>query len=217
VADPLFDETPDSTFFRKPVTVSSPFFEDQFLPTIFTHAVVAGGAGHIFGGGKRLPLRFWVLSVVCSILPDSDVVSFSFGLPYSHFFGHRGFFHSILFASVLSVFVVCVFFRSYKLFSKTWWIYVSYFFVAGASHGVLDAFTDGGLGIALFSPFDSTRYFFPFRPLLVSPIGLKSFFSEWGAKVMITEVIYAWLPLLVLIIVVRIIRHKSSNPIRRNW
>ena len=179
------------------------------MPTIFTQAVVAGGVGHIFGGGKRLPLRFWVLSVVCAILADADVVSFSFGLPYSHFFGHRGFFHSIFFASVLSVFVVCVFFWSYKLFSKLWWIYVSYFFVVGANHGVLDAFTDGGLGIALFSPFDSTRYFFPWRPLLVSPIGLGAFFSDWGAKVMISEVIYVWFPLLVLLIVVRIIRFKS--------
>jgi len=186
------------------------------LPSIITHAVVAGGAGHIFGGGKSLPLRFWVLSVVCSILPDADVVSFSFGLPYSHFFGHRGFFHSICFAFVLSVFVVCVFFRSYKPFSKPWWVYVLYFFVVGASHGILDAFTDGGLGIALFSPFDSTRYFFPWRPLLVSPIGLNAFFSEWGAGVMITEVIYVWVPLLVLVGTVRIMRPKSSEPIRRN-
>ena len=186
------------------------------MPTIFTHAVVAGGAGHIFGGGKRLPLRFWVLSVVCSILPDADVISFSFGLPYSHFFGHRGFFHSICFASVLSVFVVCVFFRSYKPFSKTWWIYVSYFLVVGTSHGVLDTLTNGGLGIALFSPFDSTRHFFPCRPILVSPIGLKAFFSDWGARVMISEVIYVWLPLLVLAIIVRLIRLKSSGQIYEN-
>jgi inner membrane protein len=45
-----------------------------------------------------------------------------------------------------------------------------------ASHGILDAMTDGGLGVAFFSPFDDTRCFFPFRPIKVSPIGL-SFFS----------------------------------------
>jgi hypothetical protein len=40
-----------------------------------------------------------------------------------------------------------------------------YFFVVTASHGALDAMTDGGLGIAFFAPFDNTRYFFPFRPI----------------------------------------------------
>ena len=104
-----------------------------------------------------------------------------------------------------------MFFGSHKPFSKTWRIYVSCFFVVGASHGVLDAFTDGGLGIALFSPFDSTRYFFPCRPLLVSPIGLKAFLSDWGVRVLITEVIYVWLPFLVLVVTVRVIRRRSSN------
>src|SRR5579872_845956 len=51
----------------------------------------------------------------------------------------------------------------------------SYFFVVTASHGVLDAMTDGGLGIAFFAPFDNTRYFFPFRPIKVSPIGFSFF------------------------------------------
>nr|HRC76832.1 rhodanese-like domain-containing protein [Kouleothrix sp.] len=32
-------------------------------------------------------------------------------------------------------------------------------------HGVLDAMTDGGLGVAFFAPFSATRYFFPFRPI----------------------------------------------------
>jgi hypothetical protein len=32
--------------------------------------------------------------------------------------------------------------------------------------------TDGGLGCALFWPFDTTRYFAPWRPIPVSPIGL---------------------------------------------
>ena len=132
------------------------------------------------------------------------------------FLGTEAFCIQFFFALVLSVFVVCVFFRSYKLFSKLWWIYVSYFFVVGASHGVLDAFTDGGLGIALFSPFDSARHFFPCRPLLVSPIGLKAFLCDWGARVMITEVIFVWLPLLVLLIVVRIIRFKSYRRLFKN-
>jgi membrane-bound metal-dependent hydrolase YbcI (DUF457 family) len=59
-----------------------------------------------------------------------------------------------------------------------------------ASHGVLDAMTDGGLGIAFFAPFDNTRYFFPFRPVKVSPIGL-SFFSARGLDVIWSELLWA--------------------------
>jgi inner membrane protein len=57
------------------------------------------------------------------------------------------------------------------------------FFLITASHGILDAFTNGGLGIALFSPFDNSRYFFPFRPIQVSPIG-AGFFSMRGLRVL---------------------------------
>jgi inner membrane protein len=53
-----------------------------------------------------------------------------------------------------------------------------YFFLSAASHGLLDALTDGGLGVAFFSPFEQTRYFFPVRPVAVSPIGIREFFNE---------------------------------------
>jgi inner membrane protein len=174
------------------------------LPTIITHAIVASGAGKIFARGQRLPARFWYLSILCSVLPDADIIRFSFGIHYSHVLGHRGFFHSIFFALLLSFFVVITFFRDCKLFSKKWWLYISYFFLVGASHGILDAFTNGGLGIALFSPFDTRRYFFPWRPIMVSPIGFQAFISDWGARVIICEAIYVWLPLVILVIAFRI-------------
>jgi inner membrane protein len=53
----------------------------------------------------------------------------------------------------------------------------TYLFLATASHGVLDAMTDGGLGVAFFSPFDNRRYFLPWRPIVVSPISIARFFS----------------------------------------
>jgi len=40
-----------------------------------------------------------------------------------------------------------------------------------ASHGVLDAMTTGGLGAALLWPFTDARYFAPWRPIPVAPIG----------------------------------------------
>ena len=50
-----------------------------------------------------------------------------------------------------------------------------YLLLCTASHGLLDAMTDGGLGVAFFSPLDTTRYFFSFRPAVVSPIGIGKF------------------------------------------
>ena len=53
--------------------------------------------------------------------------------------------------------------------------------------------TDGGLGVAFFAPFDDTRYFFPFRPIKVSPIGL-SFFSARGLDVIWSEFLLVCIP-----------------------
>ncbi len=48
--------------------------------------------------------------------------------------------------------------------------------------------TDGGLGCALFWPFDLTRYFAPWRPISVSPLGFD-FLSVSGAFVTAVEAI----------------------------
>ena len=66
--------------------------------------------------------------------------------------------------------------------------------VLGASHGILDAMTDGGLGIALLAPFANTRYFLPWAPIPVAPIGLAAFFSKWGLEIIEWEMVYIWLP-----------------------
>ena len=70
------------------------------------------------------------------------------------------------------------------------WLYL---FLATISHGLLDAMTGGGLGVAFFAPFVNTRYFFPFRPIRVSPIG-SSFFSARGFTVLESEIIWIWIP-----------------------
>jgi inner membrane protein len=58
--------------------------------------------------------------------------------------------------------------------------------------------TNGGLGVAFFAPFNNQRYFFPFRPLLVSPIGVDPFFTTRGLKVIFSELVWIWFPSLVL-------------------
>jgi inner membrane protein len=180
------------------------------VPTIFSHAVVAVAAGKAFTANK-VPNHFWLLSIACSILPDADVIGLYVGVPYSHFFGHRGFFHSPFFSLLLSIFIVSVFFKELEIFSQQWFYYFIFFFLVSASHGILDAFTNGGLGIALLSPFDNTRYFFPWTPIMVSPIGIKGFLSRWGLRVIISEMVWIWLPAFLILMVLSLVRGMAAK------
>lgn len=142
------------------------------------------------------PWDFWACSALAAILPDADVVGFLFGVNYLDTFGHRGFTHSLLFAACFGPFVTAVLYRHAARFSRAFWVLSAHFAVVTASHGVLDAMTDGGEGVAFFSPFELGRYFFPWRPLVVSPIGMK-FFSRWGVAVLESELVYAIVPAIV--------------------
>jgi inner membrane protein len=159
------------------------------MASAFTHAFFAAAMGRVYAATSR-PARFWLLSMFCAVLPDADVIGFVFGVPYGSMFGHRGITHSLAFALALGVAVVILFFRGAANRAAL----ACYFFLVTASHGALDALTNGGLGVAFFAPFSGARYFFPFRPVEVSPIGLSSFFSEWGLAVIRSELLWVWLP-----------------------
>lgn len=166
------------------------------MPTIFTHAVAAFGLGALFYR-REVPKSIWVLGAVCSALPDSDVAAFAFGIPYEHLLGHRGLSHSLAFAAALAAGLVAIFFRRGVpgLGPGALGLYL---FLATASHGLLDALTDGGLGIAFFAPFNNERFFFPVQPIEVSPIGVQRFFSQRGMAVLRSEVVWVWLPSMAL-------------------
>jgi inner membrane protein len=57
-----------------------------------------------------------------------------------------------------------------------------------ASHGLLDALTDGGKGIALAWPFTDARLFAPWRPIPVAPIG-RRILTGAGLRLMAFEVL----------------------------
>src|SRR5262245_6682515 len=131
--------------------------------------------------GARARVRSWATlgMVALSMLPDADVVAFKLGIPYSDPFGHRGASHSLLFALVAgSLAALAV--RRPRL--APWCIALI------ASHPLLDALTDGGLGVALFWPLSSERFFFPWQPIPVSPIGPR-FFSARGLRVVLVELL----------------------------
>ncbi|HKW64200.1 MAG TPA: metal-dependent hydrolase [Candidatus Acidoferrum sp.] len=169
------------------------------MASAFSHAVAALSIGTCFYR-PGMPKRVWIAGVLCSVLPDVDVVGFHFGIHYGDFWGHRGFTHSLLFAATLATFVAFLAFRRASPGTSLVWIW-TYLFLATASHGFLDAMTDGGLGVAFFSPFNNARYFFPWRPIRVSPIGVSRFFSQRGLEVLQSELLWIWLPSALLAVV----------------
>ena len=50
-----------------------------------------------------------------------------------------------------------------------------------------------------FWPFDQTRYFCDWRPIRVSPFGLKGLLSQRGLSVMLSELRWVWAPCLAVI------------------
>ncbi len=160
---------------------------------------------------EKMPARFWVLSVACGVFPDIDVIGFRLGIRYADVFGHRGFSHSLLFGLLVALLVTLVAFRSERAFSKRWWGLLLFFFSVMVSHGMLDAMTNGGYGVAFFAPFDRTRYFFPWQPLRVSPIGIHGFLSKRGLAIMVSELVYVWIPLIAAGAGLYALRRKSSR------
>ena len=180
------------------------------MPSAFTHAFIAIPLGKAFFE-KEMPPRFWLLAVLCSVLPDIDVFSFYFRTGYGGLFWHRGFTHSLLFAFLLSLTVVWAGFREdHPVYPPRWKLWL-FFFLLSCSHGILDALTGRAYGVAFFSPFDTTRYSFPWAPIKISPIGLKSFFSPWGKEVILSEIRWVWIPSLLLWTGVRGIRWFKSR------
>ncbi len=144
-------------------------------------------------GKSRDSRSSWILMAFYSllaVLPDIDVLAFRLGVPYEAPFGHRGAFHSITFAACVGAAVGIV----SALRRKPWLSYASLAGIVVASHGFLDAMTDGGRGIALFWPFTDQRYFLPWTPIPVAPIG-RSMVSGHGLSIALTE-LWMFSPLL---------------------
>ena len=178
------------------------------MASAFTHAAVAGAIGAAFHR-PEWSARVWVLGAACSIVPDADIIGVPLGISFGSVLGHRGLSHSLFFAAALAAAVVAL--GSRHMPDSVSRARLSlYFFLATASHGVLDALTNGGPGIAFFAPLDNARYFFPVRPLVVSPLGIRPFFSEWGLRVIESELVWIWLPALIFTALVAIARRRIS-------
>ena len=174
------------------------------MPTLVTHPAVPLALG--FGLGSHVvPARLLAAAVVASVLPDADVVAFRFGIPYASPFGHRGLSHSLAFAAAVALLAAACH-RPLRAGPRAAFAVV---FLATASHAVLDALTDGGLGVALLWPFSDARFFAPERPIEVSPLGLRAL-ARRGLDVLASELRWVWAPSLVLALALRFARWRDG-------
>ncbi len=162
------------------------------MTTLITHPLPVLALGLALGP-RVIPPRLLLAGLLFSLLPDADVLAFKFDIAYADAFGHRGFSHSLLFAGLTGVLAAlgcrlldC---RAPQAFAWT--------ALATTSHSLLDAATDGGLGVAWLWPWSEQRFFLPWRPIEVSPF-IQGFFSARGLEVLISEARWVWLPCLAL-------------------
>ena len=138
------------------------------MPTVLAHAAVAAGAFLLWDRGEHPGKKAPLLAAALAALPDLDVAWWgltTYGAPW----GHRGMTHSLTFAVLVGTVVAFVVGKRLRLAGGVWGTAL-FFTLIIASHGVLDGLTNGGYGIAFFSPFDTNRNFLPVTPIPVSPI-----------------------------------------------
>ncbi|WP_040281210.1 metal-dependent hydrolase [Psychroserpens damuponensis] len=172
------------------------------MASIFSHGLVAYTLTKVVDAKSSKLLVF--LAIGSSMLPDLDVIGFALGIDYLDPFGHRGFSHSIVFAVIWTTLLTFFFGNSRKL------VVAVVLFLSTISHGILDAMTSGGKGVGFFIPFDNSRYFFPFRGIKVSPIGVEKFFSEWGIRVIMSEIQYIAMPCIIILLLHYFMSKKSD-------
>jgi inner membrane protein len=176
------------------------------VPSVFSHAIV--GATLVACGVSRPRASVVALGAALAVVPDLDVAGLAFGWGLDHPLGHRGLSNSLPAAAALAgVAMLAIPSRPAESRWRLWLVLA----LAAASHGILDAFTNGGRGVAFFAPVVDTRWHFPARPIEVSPIGVWSFFSRRGLEVLTNEVVWLWAPSLAALAVSWAIRRPSGQ------
>jgi inner membrane protein len=155
------------------------------MPTILSHPAVPLAIGFGLGSGA-ISGRLLLAGIAASIAPDLDV----YIAHYWSAIAHRGITHTPI-AAALGGLCAALIARALRTTPLKAFLFV---FVCLLSHPLLDMCTNGGSGIPLFWPLDDERYFMPWTPIEVSPLGIRRFFSERGVEVLTSEIVWVWLP-----------------------
>jgi len=148
------------------------------MPSVISHFAAGASLALPFTGLNAAtravrPAGLVLAAGVLAVAPDLDTL-FLGAIPYGHFYGHRGFFHSPCFALFVSIAAASLVFAVSRHFTWSGWLTVSCAFcLAVVSHGVLDGMSDGGLGVMLLYPWSDRRVFLPWRPFPAPPMRIS--------------------------------------------
>lgn len=135
-----------------------------------THIALGACMGEAFAG-KKLGKKAMLWGVLAQSIPDIDFVASFWMDPATNLLAHRGFTHSILFCSVLSVLLALIaeyWHRPHNISLQKW---ILFFGGVIFAHIFIDAFNNYGVG--WFEPFSHVRI--SFNALYVA----DPFFSLW--------------------------------------
>jgi inner membrane protein len=151
------------------------------MASAITHFIVGAGLSlpAMEAASLRRVLPRWAIPVTAglfAVAPDLDTYAmFAFHIPRGSLFNHRGFFHSPFFLSLFAFGIAAAVARG-----RSWLALSVLWTCAAITHPLLDMLTDGGSGVMLLFPITTDRYFFPWRPIRVSPLGIARFFDRAG-------------------------------------
>ncbi|MDU6453653.1 MAG: metal-dependent hydrolase [Enterobacter hormaechei] len=103
----------------------------------------------------------------------------------------------LLFAGIVLAMLLCV------LAGRCWfrasltrcWLFLT---VSLLSHSLLDSITTGGKGVGWLWPWSDERFFAPWQVIKVAPFALSRYATPYGHEVIISELLWVWLPGMVL-------------------
>ena len=178
------------------------------MPSVFAHVAAGAALGSAFAPTSKR--RLWVAAAVCAAVPDVDALGRPFGnLSYEAAFGgHRGFTHSILFAIVVGGWAAWMLSRdiiSQRAHLRLWLAFA----LAIASHGILDALSTIGNGVAFWAPFSWTHYEFGWQPL--GEIGPGPRGPTRLLAIVGNELLWVGLPSLIVVAIARLIRRGPRS------
>lgn len=177
------------------------------MPSTFGHAVAGLAITAVFHG-EKLPRRTWAIAACCATAPDLDWFVSLLNMHRGHVLNHRGVAHSLFAALVIAT---LAFFLAYRKDQRRWavWLCLT---IATLSHGLLDALTSGGVGVALFMPFSETRWACLWQPGQVAPLPLGREHTWYFLRSLWTELFWIGLPALVLVAWSRLARQARQAP-----
>ncbi|GLH72793.1 hydrolase [Geothrix limicola] len=171
------------------------------MSSLFGHAL-AGLAISAATTQSRPPRRTWALAMACAVAPDLDWFTDFLGFADHSSLSHRGLSHSLLAALLIAAAAMLLGFRDQLRSPRHW----ACMLMAAFSHGLLDACTFGGTGVAFLLPFSAARFVCVWQPIFVSPIPLSGKLLDWLLFSLGTELVWIGIPAALIFAAPRLIQ-----------